>query len=361
MATLTPGQTSDCSAPELDVFTTVNGTKVDVAELEFIIFEDVTTPGTPIQVFPVAGRAAADVAPCPAGHRLALGHYVAEWTVPGSELLGSHQIQWFIKLTPTSTEVTFTEEFAVVAVVPVGVIGLPDDYCSVQDIRDEGVTPALADDAKVGRLITVASRYIDFYTGRFFSPRALKFKLDGRGHPALFFHHPVIAINSVTIELTPGTVDPLDVDLLDLSIYNRHVREGLLDPDDRENPKIEFFRSNEDIIRAAPGSAFLQFPMGRQNIEVDGMFGYTDYDGTALGVTPALICEVCKRITIRILPLKIKQSLSGSGAIWKMVTRDQRVEFGEPSRLAIQGAFTGDPEIDQVLAGFRRPAHIGVA
>lgn len=357
MAALIPGQTSDCANPELDVFVTANGTKVDVAELEFIIFENVTTPGTPNQVFPVAGRAAVDVSDCPGGHRLGVGRYVAEWTVPGGEPLGSHQIQWFIKLTPSSTEVEFVEEFEVVPVA----VGSSGDYCSIADLRAEGVTTALADDAKLGKLITVASRYIDFYTGRFFNPRALTFKLDGRGHPALFLHHPIIAINSVTIELTPGTVNPLSVDLDDLSIYNRHVREGLLDPDDRENPKIEFFRSNEDIVRAAPGSAFLQFPVGRQNITVDGTFGYTDYDGTALGTTPLLVCEVCKRMVIRLLPLKIKQALTGSGAIWKMVTRDQRVEFGEPTRLAIQGAFTGDPEIDQILAGLRRPAHIGVA
>lgn len=235
-------------------------------------------------------------------------------------------------------------------------------YTFLKDIREEGVTARLASDDKVNRLIALAQEYIDEFTGRWFEPRTRTFKLDGRGHAALFLHHPIISITSVTIELTPGTVNPLDVSLTDLSIYNRHVREGLTDPDDRDNPKIEFFRSNEDIIRAAPGSTFLQFPIGRQNVTVEGVFGYTNYSATdPQGVTPPMISEVAKRMVIRLLPLKVRQSLQGSGAIWKMVTRDQRVEFGEPTRLAIQGAFTGDPEIDQVLARYRRPPHIGVA
>lgn len=233
---------------------------------------------------------------------------------------------------------------------------------TVQDIRDEGVTVRLADDDKVSGLIDLAAEYIENFTGRWFEPRTRTFKLDGRGHAALFLHHPIISITSVTIELTPGTVNPLDVDLTDLSIYNRHVREGLTDPDDRDHPKIEFFRSHEDIVRASPGSAFLVFPEGRQNVTVEGVFGYTDYDpSNPQGKTPPLIAEVAKRMVIRLLPLKVRQSLHGSGSIWKMVTRDQRIEFGEPTRLAIQGAFTGDPEIDQILARYRRPPHIGVA
>jgi hypothetical protein len=233
---------------------------------------------------------------------------------------------------------------------------------TVQDIRDEGVTTKLADDAKVESLILLAAEYIENFTGRWFEPRSRTFKLDGRGHAALFLHHPIISIASVTIELTPGTVNPLPVDLDDLSVYNRHVREGLTDPDDRNNPKIEFFRSNEDLRRATPGSVFLVFPEGRQNVTVEGVFGFTDYDALdPQGKTPPLIAEVAKRLVIRLLPLKVRQSLQGSGAIWKMVTRDQRVEFGEPTRLAIQGAFTGDPEIDQILARYRRPPHIGVA
>lgn len=359
MAKLSPDQTSDCSNPELDIFITVSGTKVDVSSLEYIVFEDVTTPGVPIQVFPSSGRATADVTQdCPTGDRLGVGHYVAKFTVPTAEPIGSHLLKWFFKLTPTSPEVTFVEEFEIILV---GAPAPTDTYCSVQDLRDEGVTVAVANDVRLQKLVKLASRYIENYTGRWFTPRTLTFKLDGRGTSVLFFHHPIISINTVTIELTPGTVNPLALDLNDLSIYNRHVREGLLDPDDRNNPKLEFFRSNEDIIRAAPGSTFLVFPIGRQNVEIDGVFGYTDFDSTPKGKTPELIREACARIAIRLLPLKVKQGLGGAGSIWKMVTRDQRVEFGEPSRIAIQGAFTGDPEIDQLLAKFRRPPHIGVA
>lgn len=358
MVAIAPGQSSSCTNPVLDIFTQVSGSLVNVDSLEYIIFENVSTPGSPVQVFPPSGRATVDITQdCPTGQRIGTGHYVALWDVPVAELIGSHFIQWFMRLTPTSPEVEFQEEFEV---LPTGALVPGEEYCTLADVRAEGA-PASITDARINRMIGVASRYIDRYTGRFFSPKALTFKLDGRGHPALFLHHPIIDITSVTIELTPGTLNPLAVDLTDLAIYNRHIREGLTDPDDRNNPKIEFFRTNEDIVRAAPGSTFLLFPRGRQNVTVDGTFGYTDFDGTALGKTPDLICEACLRATLRLLGAKINDVTSGAGTIWKEVTRDQRVEYANPDRVAIQGAFFGDPEIDQILASYRRPLHIGVA
>jgi hypothetical protein len=355
--TLSPGQTSDCTTPALDLFTVVDGTPVNVAELEFQIFEDVTTPGTPVQVFPPVGRQAVDVDnDCPIGHRLSTGRYVAEWSVPVDEPIGPHLIRWYFRLTPLADEQTFDEAFTVAPVIASSSIG----YCSVQDVRDEGVTVALASDAKVQRLIRVATAYIDEYTGRFFSPRHLTITLNGRGHSLLQLDMPIIAINRAVVELIPGSSeDPSELDLEDLVVYNRHITQGLFDPDDRNNPRIEFARASPGLIRAAVGSAFLVWPDGRGNVTLEGVFGYTDPDGTPYGRTPILITEACLRLVMRLLPLKVKSVLVGAGPIWKEVTRDQRVEFANPDRLAIQGAFTGDPEIDTILARYRRPPKFG--
>ena len=46
-------------------------------------------------------------------------------------------------------------------------------YASVDDLRAEGVTDAVATDARLGALIGLASRYIERVTGRFFEPRGL--------------------------------------------------------------------------------------------------------------------------------------------------------------------------------------------
>lgn len=80
---------------------------------------DLSDPGkqlNPVQVYPaVAGaRAPVDVsALCPAGDKLSTGHFVARWTPPINEAIGSHEIRWFFRLTPASPEQTFREEFEV--------------------------------------------------------------------------------------------------------------------------------------------------------------------------------------------------------------------------------------------------------
>src|SRR6266542_717073 len=100
MSTLARGQTSSCAAPLLRFIAQIDGTLVDIASLEFQVF-DTTSPekrGAPVQVFPVTvgQRAAVAVAvPCPNGDRLGTGQYVARWTVPSDEPLGVHAIQWF--------------------------------------------------------------------------------------------------------------------------------------------------------------------------------------------------------------------------------------------------------------------------
>ena len=64
MAALARGQASSCSNPTLDLFTQVNGVLVDVAALEFQVF-DVSDPGkqqNPLQVYPIApGSRAAEM------------------------------------------------------------------------------------------------------------------------------------------------------------------------------------------------------------------------------------------------------------------------------------------------------------
>lgn len=44
------------------------------------------------------------------------------------------------------------------------------NYCTIQDVRDEGVTTEQATDERLARLIARASAYIDLVTGRTFEP-----------------------------------------------------------------------------------------------------------------------------------------------------------------------------------------------
>jgi len=358
MPALARNQTSDCDSPILDLFTQVNGVLTDVAVLEFIIL-DKTGP-SPVQVFPVTGRGVVDTAAlCPVGGKLSTGLFVAEYTPPLTENIGSHAIQWFFRLTPTSPEQTFEEEFEILAeVVGTGQIA----YCPIQDLRDEGFTIQQASDARLAQLIELASRYIDSVTERFFEPRQQTLELDGRGSPDLLLDEPIIAVEEIEIldQGIGGVPVTGVVDSSSYRVYNRHLTQRLAKPDDRDNPKISFVR-NGTAVRPLLGRGFF-FPHGTQNIRIKGLFGYTEADGSHTGRTPLLIRDVCKRLVVRDLPL-----LSDAGQRedaqkrWRLIEEKTRDQSYKLDKLVLRGAFTGDPAIDNVLVQFKRPADLGAA
>ena len=355
--TIARGQSSSCLDPILDLFTTTGGVRVNVAVLEFVIFELVTDPMNPTQVYPGVGRAPVDVGnSCDdGGNQISTGHFVADWTVLDAALTGDYVIQWFFKLNIGSPEQTHSELFEVVPVVG---LGIDDLYTTVQALRDEGVPATKYDDDYLLGRIEIASRTIDLFTRRFFHPKHKVIRVDGRGVHTLRLGDPIIKIDRVEIvsELDEESVSAISLN--SLRIYNRHLVGDLTESDDRNDPRISLFVSDANRIRIAFDSS--RFPRGRQNILVEGDFGYTDPDGTATGRTPLLISEATKLLALKNLPKKVKSIKSPvAGTIWKQQTREQRVESGEPSRMAIQGAFTGDPAIDQIIAAYRRPPRLG--
>lgn len=372
MPALARGQASDCANPELDVFFKVNGILTDVFSLEYVIEEDVTTPGTPIQVFPASGRATSDVsALCPTGDKISTGNYVALYTPVLSEPIGTHKLRWFFKLTASSPEQTFSEEFEV---LPEASASSGDGYCTVGELRGLGVPSTgvgAKTDAQLQFLIQRASRLIDLYTGRYFSPRTLTIRLNGTGRHGLLLGDPIISISSIKLigdDLLP-TVSEIELD--DVRIYNRHLSQNLINPDDRENPLIEFLVFDERHETFGLQSAHNLFhphrwPEGTQNVEVSGIFGYTEFDGSATGRTPDLISMVTCLMVIRDLPSPFlnpdkREDARNRWRVKRLKTRDQEIEYISAEKLGSRavGFFTGDPEIDKIIAAFVRPPNFG--
>ncbi len=366
-------QASDCANPEIDVFTKVGGVSTDVFLLEYIIEEDVTNPGTPIQVFPPSGRATVSQTLCPTGEKITTGRYVALYTPPVTEPIGTHIVRWFFKLTATSPEQTFSEEFQVLAVASGS---SPPGYCSVAQIRAEGVPatgPGGKTDLELIALIELATAWIDRITGRWFEPRSKILLLDGTGAGGLLLGPPIISVSKIRllgVDLS-GTIP--EVSLEGIRIYNRHLTQGLLDPDDRESPKIEFVVFDERLETFPQSTGQLtrfeatRWPEGTQNIEVTGIFGYTDDDGSSVGRTPLLIERACAMLVIRNLPLltdsDAMEDALNTGRVLKHKTRDQEITFADPTKMGSQGIgnFTGDPQIDLILASYMRPPQLGAA
>lgn len=258
-----------CSNPKLDLFLKKGGSFVDVAELEFQIF-DVSTPAkqlTPVQVYPPTGRAALDpLQDCPTGHRLSTGHYTAEWSIPVDQTLGSHEIRWFWKETPSSPEETFSEEFEVSAIAG----STADLYISIQDVRDAGIDSTIASDSVVEASIKVNQAFIERATRQWFNSRNYTLLLDGNTSDTLYLPVPVITVSSLKINNSDDSLDP--------DYYRVYNGRGL--PDDRWNPRIKLVRGNVDIFADPFRSEYPPiFRKGRQNQEITGTFGFVEEDG----------------------------------------------------------------------------------
>lgn len=351
MPAIARGHSSDGANPVLELFTPVSGRLVDASAVAFQVFDisDDARRASPVQVFPEAAGTRAVVNttdPWPAGDKLGTGHVVARWTPGAGASLGLHEVRWFIQATPGAPEQVVTMELDVLAE---GAGSHRFGYALVSDLRAEGVAGADATDARLARGIRLASEYVDRFTGRFFEPRAMTLTLDGSGGRGLLLGHPIIAIGDVKqVFAMPAQLGELPVEPSFFRVYNRHLTQGLLDPDDRENPRLEYFHASG--LR------------GPQSVIADGVFGYTDPDGSATGRTPALIRHVTKLLALRELPTMT--DLTGRDERqqrWRIVSERTRDQGYDLDRLRFQGGISGDPSIDTILVAFQRPAQLGSA
>jgi hypothetical protein len=370
MPMIARGQASDGTSPVLELFTPREGVLADAAQVWFQIFDvsDEAKREVPVQVFPeVAGaRAVANTTDLwPAGDKLGTGHVVARWTPAATEPLGLHELRWFVQDEANAPEQIVSVEFDVLGA---GGGSQRAVYALISDLRAEGVTVAEASDARLARLIRLATRYVDRMTGRFFAPRSMTLALDGSGGRSQLLGQPIIAVRDVKLLVAyPAEIGELGVTPSFFRVYNRHLTQGLLDPDDRENPRLEFFHESDLFgVQSTPAASLglgsLVWLRGVQNVVVDGLFGYTDPDGSAVGRTPDLIRHVTKLLVLREIPAMADVSgREDRQQRWRIVAERTRDQGYNLDPLRSQGAFTGDPALDAILVAYQRPPHLGSA
>jgi len=242
-------------------------------------------------------------------------------------------------------------------------------YAFVSDVRDEGVN-ANVTDARIQMAIVIASRYIERVTGRFFEPRVQTIRVGGKGKRLVTLGDPVIGVEFIRLETEPSLQPDLDVDPDLYRVFNRHLSQGLLNPDDRESPKIEFVHVEDLLgvgdVRFVPLSGIslrsLGYPWGVQNVQIAGVFGYTEdtHNGSPWGDTPTLIRHVTKMLALRNIP-GLRDACRDDNERWRIVetkVRDQSIKLAQPRKF---GQFTGEPEIDQILLMHMRPPTLGAA
>lgn len=361
MALVARNEVINCANPRLDIYLKKSGVDVDVAILEFQIF-DISTPAkviTPLQVFPVIVDDREPLDPtqdCPTGHRLSTGHFTAEWTVPIDQALGSHEIRWFFKETAPSPEETFEEEFEVSSIAA----SSADLYVTVQSFRDMGVTTAMISDGDLEDLIRTCQALLDRACRQWFNQQTLDFFFDGTDSDTIHFGIPIVSIE--LLQINEATTD-LATDLY--KVYN-----SLSYPDDRHNPRIKLVRSDDvrDIFTAPITLGDLHFRKGRQNQRVKGVFGYVEADlETPDPIKRALTKLVVEKllnpifVSVGATPIPAPPSTPG-GAVTEEWTDGHKLKFSVPtlsSRRPGLSGITSDPEILDIIKLYRAP--IGVA
>lgn len=362
------GQTIGCALPLLELFTVFDGFQKEAVSVEFSIHD-----ADGAQTFPGAGREVVDLNDCPAGARRGVGHYLAVWSVSSTEPLGRHEIRWFYKETATSAEQTLVRKFEVLETVS---DPLAPAYASIAEMRDDGITEEAVSDTRLLRLLQLASRRVEQFTGRHFDPRSLTLFFDGSGGRSQLLDQPIIAIETVALDASAFEGGELLIEPDLFLVFNRHLSQGLLHPDDRNNPKIEFVHGRDlfsrgrlDIIEGLTLTR-LAFPVGPQNVRISGVFGYTDADGSTLGDTPVLLQHATKLLVLRDLPgITDCDGREDAQRRWRLLsekTSEQSYRLADlsgregSSHVAV-GSFTGDPEIDTLLVQYMRPPAMGSA
>lgn len=252
------------------------------------------------------------------------------------------------------------------AAVRVGSLG----YIDVEDVRDEGFTVSMVSDAQVAKGIRSATAHIDRVTRQWFEPRVRTFRLDGtRGQD--------LALNVPIISLTTASLWDESIDLPDLWVYNRHLTQGLLTPDDRDNPRIGWRDEVMTMRLRRDYQGLAKFDRGSGNVTVSGVFGYTELDPldipgetlpgsqipVSFGSAPLLIKRACLLLAVRYMypyATGLGDEFRQRAKIVSESTADQSYQLGGGGVGDNSWGITGDIEVDNILMGYMAPASVGV-
>lgn len=209
-------------------------------------------------------------------------------------------------------------------------------YATVADLRAEGVTEAMAPDVRLLALIDEAGRAIDRVTGWFFEPRSATLVLDGRGAPSL--EPPV----------PPIRLDRLEIGRMAVGLPDEVVVVGAPIGPGFDAPRITL--RGERV-----------FPRATGNVEAEGLWGYTESDGTPEGRTPLEIRRACMLFVLRLLHPLAGSASTDARNRWRIIEERTRDQSYRLDGVRETGPFTGDPELDSILARYRRPLGMGAA
>ena len=217
-------------------------------------------------------------------------------------------------------------------------------YCTIQDIRDEGITVAELSDARCLQLIEMWQDFIDNATGQFFNIRSDDINLDGDGSRMLLLPVPIVTCTGLYINDDFTTA----IDTDQYVVYNS--RGPIID--DRKNPHIMLKYQNYSVYTRTSGI----FAIGDRNQRVVGDFGYVESDDS----TPSLITRA-----VIVLVIATKELLGDDeidqlkfGKVVEEVTDRHRIKYADLWYRIQAWNPTGLTDVDMALRMYKAPHKI---
>lgn len=267
------------------------------------------------------------------------------------------------------------------------------DLTTIALCRAEGLTTDDVGDVRLGAIIELASAYIVRATGQWFRPRTFTadapLLLDGSGGAVQHLPAPVLDLVSVSQD---GDV----IATSEIAVYSRQFGQW---GDERLNPRIEWqppaFVSTGLLMPSYSRTTAAGWNRGAQNVALVGTFGFLDgrwrgaWDvGTAYAAedtvtrgnqtylarvastgndpatddgdvwqpcaAPSAIRRVAIDLVLREYRLKTDPEYAEAVSRSKVRAEVSDRHSYELGGLVASGGFTGDPNIDDVLAMYRR-------
>lgn len=220
-------------------------------------------------------------------------------------------------------------------------------YCSVQDIRDEGLSASELSDSRAIMLIKHWQQWFNANTRNFFTAKEIMVDLDGNG--SSYMHLPVPIITCTALYINDDMTNAVSADYY--RVYNQ--RGPVVD--DRHNPKIRLTSSNVGTIFESSSSGIFQKGL-RQRIV--GTWGFVeDDDSTPIPVQRA----------IKILVVATYQTIA-EGEVDQMIVGRKVEEVTDRHRITFTDLYdkigawnpAGITEVDMAIRMYRSPIRVEV-
>jgi hypothetical protein len=359
------GQASAAATPTIQFFSRLGDVLQDVYSGTYKV-EDLTTASPTVKVAPTAFTA---------GEKLSTGRYVVPCDTTGYNQ-GSHRAVVVYKMESGGPDFYQVIPFEVLNTTDWVHMGQYLGYVSSKEVQDSGKfgTTTLA---VLHKLIHAKSIDIERMCRRFFEPRYLTIKLDGKDTSSLDLHEAIIAVEKVEAVSRDSaqTLHRLAYGSDVWRAYNRHL-DGDTSNDDRKDPRIELIGDLAYTSSEVPPATTYTWPHGEQNVWVTGVFGYTDPTpdpgttvgaGVSIGEVPKELGTIVMALAMRDLrdPTYSSAGVHSPGSVKKQKTRDQEIQFGGTGQggtaSLAYSEMTGDPLLDRLLLKFAAPLDIGYA